>query len=138
VGKWTGESGQAAGATLDIVITTPSPNSFVYAYQTPDQKMRSIWSYKNRKRRTLRLFKGRIQAILWQITGNSAPNVAVSIKLHTSTHSVLETQSADIFSGDFSFPSLALPLILSKEQISFWTSNQRRLLFSVGYGDFCL
>ncbi|OGR56919.1 MAG: hypothetical protein A3I11_03195 [Elusimicrobia bacterium RIFCSPLOWO2_02_FULL_39_32] len=97
--KFTGVEGKAAGATLTIMVSTPSENSIVYSLaQTHQQNSYNLTITKTASEPSI---TQRADASLpLRIIGETTPNATLSWKLGASTNSTLDTCSADLL-GQF-------------------------------------
>ena len=97
--KFTGAEGKAAGATLRIVVSTPSNNSAVYALDTAARQ--DSFDLVLTKSYSESVIVSRADAAQpMRITGQTTPSSNLSWKLSSSTNPTLDTCSADIV-GDF-------------------------------------
>lgn len=97
--KFTGVEGKAAGATLSLVISTPSENSYVYSLGSTAQQ--DSYSLVLQKPHSSEVVVQRADAsVPLRIVGETTPNATLSWKLKTSTDPTIDTCVADVL-GSF-------------------------------------
>ena len=102
--KFTGAEGKAAGATLQIVITTPSENSSVYDLGSSAQQNSFNLVLANPYPSDISATRADGSSPM-RIVGQTTPNASLSWKLETTTNPTLDGCTADTL-GNFDCPAI--------------------------------
>ncbi len=126
--KFTGAEGKAAGATLPLVISTPTENSAVYALTTSAQQNSFSLVLSTPYPDTVKSFRGDSISSL-RIVGETVANATFSWKLNATTNTTLDTCTAD-YLGNFDCSVPNLTSALTEGQQTIWGQAYKNVYYS--------